>query len=188
MKYSLNERKVITKGDYWIAPNATVIGSVVLENNVSIWFNVVVRGDNDAAIILGHPSPGAFIPHPHFLRTQTTPGRGAPDMLISLRHSGMSPLRAATQAALARRAARVSSTGGHPSHGLAAAIRARWRAWRRRSAAQVTLRCVRWCRDQGLRHDRKRRTRKSGRFRRRLWAVARSRARGSRGWVPSHCA
>ena len=101
-------------------------------------------------------------------------------MLISLRHSGMSPLRAATQAALARRAARVSSTGGHPSHGLAAAIRARWRAWRRRSAAQVTLRCVRWYRDQGLRHDRKRRTPKSGRFRRRLWAVARSRARGSR--------
>ena len=51
MKYSLNERKVITKGDYWIAPNATVIGSVVLENNVSIWFNVVVRGDNDVITI-----------------------------------------------------------------------------------------------------------------------------------------
>ena len=51
MIYSLAERKVITKGDYWIAPNATVIGSVVLENNASIWFNVVVRGDNDVITI-----------------------------------------------------------------------------------------------------------------------------------------
>ncbi len=51
MKYSLAERKVITKGDYWIAPNATVIGSVVLENNASLWFNVVARGDNDVITI-----------------------------------------------------------------------------------------------------------------------------------------
>ena len=51
MKYSLGERRIITKGDYWIAPNATVIGSVVLENNVSLWFNVVVRGDNDVITI-----------------------------------------------------------------------------------------------------------------------------------------
>ena len=47
MKYSLGDRKVVAKGDYWIAPNATVIGAVVLENNASIWFNCVVRGDND---------------------------------------------------------------------------------------------------------------------------------------------
>jgi carbonic anhydrase/acetyltransferase-like protein (isoleucine patch superfamily) len=51
MKYSLAERNVITKGDYWIAPNATVVGSVVLENNASLWFNVVVRGDNDVITI-----------------------------------------------------------------------------------------------------------------------------------------
>ena len=51
MKYSLGERKVITKGDYWIAPNATVVGSVVLENNASVWFNVVIRGDNDLITI-----------------------------------------------------------------------------------------------------------------------------------------
>jgi carbonic anhydrase/acetyltransferase-like protein (isoleucine patch superfamily) len=51
MKYSLAERKIVTKGDYWIAPNATVIGSVVLENNASLWFNVVVRGDNDVITI-----------------------------------------------------------------------------------------------------------------------------------------
>ena len=51
MKYSLGERKVVTKGDYWIAPNATVIGSVVLENNASVWFNVVVRADNETITI-----------------------------------------------------------------------------------------------------------------------------------------
>ena len=51
MRYSLAERRIVTKGDYWIAPNATVIGSVVLENNASLWFNVVVRGDNDVITI-----------------------------------------------------------------------------------------------------------------------------------------
>ena len=51
MKYSLGERRIVTKGDYWIAPNATVIGSVVLENNASLWFNVVVRGDDDVITI-----------------------------------------------------------------------------------------------------------------------------------------
>jgi carbonic anhydrase/acetyltransferase-like protein (isoleucine patch superfamily) len=51
MKYSLAERKPVTKGDYWIAPNATVIGSVVLENNASLWWNVVVRADNDIITI-----------------------------------------------------------------------------------------------------------------------------------------
>ena len=51
MKYSLGDRRVTCKGDYWIAENATVIGSVVLENNASIWFNCVVRGDNDLITI-----------------------------------------------------------------------------------------------------------------------------------------
>ncbi|MBU1235291.1 MAG: gamma carbonic anhydrase family protein [Gammaproteobacteria bacterium] len=31
----------------WIAPNATVIGDVRLGHNVSIWWNAVLRGDND---------------------------------------------------------------------------------------------------------------------------------------------
>lgn len=51
MKYSLGERKVVCKGDYWIAPNAIVIGSVVLENNASIWWNCVLRGDSDIITI-----------------------------------------------------------------------------------------------------------------------------------------
>ena len=51
MKYSLGDKKVVAKGDYWIADNAVVIGSVVLENDASIWFNCVVRADNDVVTI-----------------------------------------------------------------------------------------------------------------------------------------
>ena len=51
MKYSLGERRIVCKGNYWIADNAVVIGSVVLENNASIWFNCVVRGDDDMIVI-----------------------------------------------------------------------------------------------------------------------------------------
>ncbi|MCB1692084.1 MAG: gamma carbonic anhydrase family protein [Pseudomonadales bacterium] len=52
MIYSLGDRKVEIRGeDYFIADNATVIGSVVLMNNASVWFNVVIRGDNDVITI-----------------------------------------------------------------------------------------------------------------------------------------
>ncbi|MDH5534485.1 MAG: gamma carbonic anhydrase family protein [Betaproteobacteria bacterium] len=51
MKYSLGDRKITCKGDYWIAPDAMVTGSVVLENNASVWFNCVVRADNDVITI-----------------------------------------------------------------------------------------------------------------------------------------
>ena len=34
-------------GRYWIAPDAHVIGDVILAEGVSIWFGAVVRGDND---------------------------------------------------------------------------------------------------------------------------------------------
>lgn len=52
MIYSLGDRKVEIRGeDYWIAESAMVIGSVVLENNASVWFNVVIRGDNDTITI-----------------------------------------------------------------------------------------------------------------------------------------
>ena len=48
MIYSIGSRALELKGEnYWIAPNATVIGSVVLGNNATIWFNAVLRADND---------------------------------------------------------------------------------------------------------------------------------------------
>ena len=52
MIYSLGDREVQILGeDYFIADNATVIGSVIIHNNVSIWFNTVIRGDNDVITI-----------------------------------------------------------------------------------------------------------------------------------------
>ena len=51
MIYSLGEQQLQTEGDYWIADNATVIGAVVLKNNASVWFNVVIRADNDTITI-----------------------------------------------------------------------------------------------------------------------------------------
>ena len=51
MKYAFEHRRVVHNGDYWIAPNAIVIGSVIVGANVSIWFNCVVRGDDDTITI-----------------------------------------------------------------------------------------------------------------------------------------
>ncbi len=34
-------------GQYWIAPNATVIGRVRLKPESSVWFGAVLRGDNE---------------------------------------------------------------------------------------------------------------------------------------------
>ncbi len=45
---SLGERRPQFDGtDYFVAHNATVIGSVRIGRGASIWFNVVIRGDND---------------------------------------------------------------------------------------------------------------------------------------------
>ncbi|HMM14296.1 MAG TPA: gamma carbonic anhydrase family protein [Parvibaculum sp.] len=35
------------EGDYWVAPNAQVMGNVRLERNASVWFGAVLRGDNE---------------------------------------------------------------------------------------------------------------------------------------------
>ena len=37
--------------EYWIAPNAVVLGKVILKKNASIWFGAVLRGDNDPITI-----------------------------------------------------------------------------------------------------------------------------------------
>ncbi|MBL4595256.1 MAG: gamma carbonic anhydrase family protein [Robiginitomaculum sp.] len=38
-------------GEYWIAPDAQVIGKVTLHKNASLWFGVVARGDMDRLTI-----------------------------------------------------------------------------------------------------------------------------------------
>jgi carbonic anhydrase/acetyltransferase-like protein (isoleucine patch superfamily) len=50
--YQLDERKPLLRGDNFVAHNAAVIGSVVLERGASVWWNVTIRGDNDV-ITLG---------------------------------------------------------------------------------------------------------------------------------------
>jgi carbonic anhydrase/acetyltransferase-like protein (isoleucine patch superfamily) len=39
------------EGHYWIAPDAQVIGKVRLEEDASIWFGCVLRGDNEEILI-----------------------------------------------------------------------------------------------------------------------------------------
>lgn len=38
-------------GEYWIAPDASLIGRVRLLKNASVWFGAVLRGDNDWIVI-----------------------------------------------------------------------------------------------------------------------------------------
>ena len=37
--------------DYYIAPNATVVGDVTLHKDANIWYNAVLRGDSGAIVI-----------------------------------------------------------------------------------------------------------------------------------------
>lgn len=70
MIYTLQGHSPVLHGKHhFIAPSANVIGSVILHDNVSIWFSAVVRGDNepirigdnsniqDGAVL--HTDPGA---------------------------------------------------------------------------------------------------------------------------------
>ena len=51
MIYQIDKHSPKFNDTNFIAPNATVIGRVVLEEDASVWFNVVIRGDNDPIII-----------------------------------------------------------------------------------------------------------------------------------------
>lgn len=47
MKYRLGQSRVEAHPDSWVAPNATLVGKVKLEPGASVWFNAVLRGDNE---------------------------------------------------------------------------------------------------------------------------------------------
>ena len=51
--YSLDAKQpqLPPEDEYWIAPNATVIGDVILRPGASIWWSAVVRGDNEPITI-----------------------------------------------------------------------------------------------------------------------------------------
>ncbi len=54
--YDLNgiAPKLPQSGNFWVAENATVLGDVTLHENASVWFNAVIRGDNDPITIGGN--------------------------------------------------------------------------------------------------------------------------------------
>ena len=51
MLYALGERRPKVHASCYVSDSAQVIGSIELEENASVWFNVVLRGDNDVIAI-----------------------------------------------------------------------------------------------------------------------------------------
>jgi carbonic anhydrase/acetyltransferase-like protein (isoleucine patch superfamily) len=51
--YQLDDQRVKLppNGRAWVAPNATVLGNVSIEEDASVWFNAVLRGDNEPIIV-----------------------------------------------------------------------------------------------------------------------------------------
>jgi carbonic anhydrase/acetyltransferase-like protein (isoleucine patch superfamily) len=49
--YQLGDRTPRIAATAWVADNASVIGEVVLEDEASIWYGAVLRGDNDLITI-----------------------------------------------------------------------------------------------------------------------------------------
>jgi carbonic anhydrase/acetyltransferase-like protein (isoleucine patch superfamily) len=47
MKYRLGQSCVDAHPESWVAPNATLVGKVKLEQGASVWFGAVLRGDNE---------------------------------------------------------------------------------------------------------------------------------------------
>ena len=51
MIYQIDDHRVRAEGDCFIADTAVVIGHVLLRANASVWFNAVIRGDNELITI-----------------------------------------------------------------------------------------------------------------------------------------
>ncbi len=49
--YKLNDRNPVIPASCYISEEATIIGSVILGERVSIWFGAVLRGDNEPIVI-----------------------------------------------------------------------------------------------------------------------------------------
>ena len=71
--------------DCFIAPNATIVGDVIMGNQCSVWFNTVVRGDVNS-ISIGNKvnvQDGAVI-HCTFKKTETVIGNN-----VSIGHNAI---------------------------------------------------------------------------------------------------
>tara|TARA_Y100000590_G_scaffold457167_1_gene609232 strand:- start:50 stop:556 length:507 start_codon:yes stop_codon:yes gene_type:complete len=55
MIYDFENKSLKSEGKNWIASNAIIIGDIVIKNEASVWFNVVLRGDIEK-IVLGEGS------------------------------------------------------------------------------------------------------------------------------------
>lgn len=64
--------KVICNGTVYIAPNATVVGDVTLDDHVNVWYGTVIRGDNGAI----HIGENTNIQDNCILHDAVTIGRG----------------------------------------------------------------------------------------------------------------
>jgi carbonic anhydrase/acetyltransferase-like protein (isoleucine patch superfamily) len=51
--YALGDRRptLPNPGEYWIAPSASVMGTVILKKNASVWWGATARGDTDTITI-----------------------------------------------------------------------------------------------------------------------------------------
>lgn len=49
--YSLGDKTPDLHEDTWVAPDANVIGDVVLEEGASVWFCATLRGDNECIFV-----------------------------------------------------------------------------------------------------------------------------------------
>ena len=51
MILDLDDSRVDVRGEVFVARNATVVGAVTLEHHSSVWFNAVIRADNDRIVV-----------------------------------------------------------------------------------------------------------------------------------------
>jgi carbonic anhydrase/acetyltransferase-like protein (isoleucine patch superfamily) len=51
MRYALGAVRMTADDAFWIAPTAAVIGNVKLARNASVWWQAVLRGDNDPIVV-----------------------------------------------------------------------------------------------------------------------------------------
>jgi len=49
--YALGDKSPVCAQDTWVAPDANVIGDVVLEDGASVWFCATLRGDNEQILV-----------------------------------------------------------------------------------------------------------------------------------------
>ena len=50
--YAVKGKQPVFQGEnHFIAPNASIIGDVILKDSSSVWFNTVIRAENDSIII-----------------------------------------------------------------------------------------------------------------------------------------